>query len=169
VKTLLETNKLIREVYNHRHVGIKYHRLNTADPFDVTFTAWTDAAVGNRRDLSSTGGYFIAATEPSILESKPSPINPISWKSGRLPRIARSSLSAEIQAFSIAEEEFMYVRLQWSEMLGCDIPLRNPGALLRNVKGVMVTDSRSLYDVVHRGSKNTSGLGLKEKYSVLEF
>lgn len=62
----------------------------------------------------------------------------------------------------------MYVRLQWSEMLGCDIPLRNPGALLRKVKGVMVTDSRSLYDVVHRGSKNTSGLGLKEKYSVLD-
>jgi len=135
---------------------------------DVTFVAWCDAAVGNRRDLSSTGGYVIAATEPSILEGKPCPINMVSWKSGRLPRVSRSSLSAEIQAFSIAEEELMYVRIQWAEMMGHEIPLRKPGELLQKVPGVMVTDAKSLFDVIKKGPQNTSGLGLKEKYSVLD-
>ena len=169
VKTLMETNKLIREVYNYRHIGLKYHRLEAEnDPMNITFVAWTDAAVGNRRDLSSTGGYVIAAAEPGIVKSQACPMNMISWKSGRLPRIARSSLSAEIQAFSIAEEELMYVRLQWSEMMGYSIPYRNPGELLRKTTGVMVTDSKSLFDVVCKGAHNTSGLGLKEKYSVLD-
>ena len=168
VKTLMETNKLVREVYNNRHVGVKYHRLDADNPLDITFVAWTDAAVGNRSDMSSTGGYVIAATEPSILQSKACPLNMISWKSGKLPRIARSSLSAEIQAFSIAEEELMFVRLQWSEMMGSIIPMRNPSKILQQIPGVMVTDSRSLYDVVNRGAQNSSGLGLKEKYSVLD-
>ena len=168
VQTLLEANKLVREVYNNRHIGVKYNRLVVNDPMDVTFVAWCDAAVGNRRDLSSTGGYVIAATEPSILEGKPCPINMVSWKSGRLPRVSRSSLSAEIQAFSIAEEELMYVRIQWAEMMGHEIPLRKPGELLQKVPGVMVTDAKSLFDVIKKGPQNTSGLGLKEKYSVLD-
>ena len=32
----------------------------------------------------------------------------------------------------------------------------------------MVTDAKSLYDVVQKGDQNTSGLGLKERYSALE-
>ena len=168
VQTLLEANKLVREVYNNRHVGVKYSRLCVEDPMDVTFVAWSDAAVGNRRDYSSTGGYVIAATEPNLLEGKPCPINFISWKSGRLPRVARSSLSAEIQAFSIAEEELMYVRIQWAEMMGFTIPHHQPGKLMQKVPGVLVTDAKSLYDVIKKGPMNTSGLGLKEKYSVLD-
>ena len=39
---------------------------------------------------------------------------------------------------------------------------------MKKVPGVMVTDARSLYDIVMRGDKNTSGLGLKDKYSALE-
>lgn len=32
----------------------------------------------------------------------------------------------------------------------------------------MVTDARSLFDVIQKGPQNTSGYGLKEKYSVLD-
>ncbi len=101
VSTLKEANKLVREVYNGRHVGMKYHELDVESLEKVAFVAWTDAAVGNRRCHSSTGGYHIVATEPQILDGVASRMNPISWKSGRLPRIARSSLSAEIQAFPL--------------------------------------------------------------------
>lgn len=108
IQTIHETNKLVREVYNQRHIGLTYHRLQTPNPLDITFVAWSDAAVGNRRDMSSSGGYVVVASEKSISDGKMCPLNMISWKSGRLPRIARSSLAAEIQAFSIAEEELMY-------------------------------------------------------------
>ncbi len=53
IETLTETNKLIREVYNGRHVGLKYQNL-IVDPKDVVFIGWSDAAVGNRRDWSSS-------------------------------------------------------------------------------------------------------------------
>ena len=168
VHTIRETNKLIREVYHGRNVGLKYSKLNVTDPLEVNFVVWTDAAVGNRRDLSSSGGYFLAATEPSIQQGHPAQINPISWKAGKLPRIARSSLSAEIQAFSIAEEELMYCRLQWLEMNGVEIPLKEAASVLPLSTGIMVTDARSLYDVIFKGPNNTSGYGLKEKYSVLD-
>lgn len=95
IQTLREANKLVREVYQHRHLGLKYHKLTTNRLEDICFVAWTDAAVGNRRDYSSSGGYFISACEPSMMQGKASKLNPVSWKSGRLPRVARSSLSAE--------------------------------------------------------------------------
>ena len=168
IGTLRETNKLVREVVHGRHVGLKYQKLTVENLEQVTFVAWADAAVGNRRDYSSSGGYFIGACEPSIANGKPSKVNPISWKSGKLPRVARSSLSGEIQAYSIAEEELMYVRLQWLEMIGHNIPDRNPISLLQQSRGIVVTDAKSLYDVILKGPQNSSGYGLKEKYSILD-
>ena len=168
VATLRAANKLVRDAYNGRHVNLQYKRLDVRSLEDVTFVSWTDAAVGNRRDLSSSGGYLIGACEPKIAEGMKSQINMVSWKAGRLPRVAPSSLSAEIQAFSIAEEELMYVRLQYLEMIGHDLPLIDPATIVQRVKGIMVTDAKSLYDVIQKGPMNTSGLGLKEKYSVLD-
>ena len=40
--------------------------------------------------------------------------------------------------------------------------------VVKQIKGALVTDARSLYDTVQKGERNTSGLGLKEKYSALE-
>ena len=111
---------------------------------------------------------MIAACEPKMAQGKASQANLVSWKSGKLPRIARSSLSAEIQAFSIAEEELMYIRLQWLELIGHDIPSHDPASLVQKAPGIMVTDARSLYDIIRKGPSSTSGFGLKEKYSVLD-
>ena len=168
IQTLKDTNKLVREVHAGRHVGLKYHSLEVPALKDVVFVAWSDAAVGNRRDLSSSGGYVIAACDAKILNGQSSQLNLISWKSGKLPRVARSSLSAEIQAFSITEEELMFVRLQWLEMIGCDIPLRDPASIVKQSPGVLVTDARSLFNVIQKGPASTSGFGLKEKYSALD-
>ena len=60
----------------------------------------------------------------------------------------------------------MYVRLQWWEMRGGNLPHKDPASVVKDIAGVLVTDGRSLYDVVKRGNLNPSGLGLKEKYSV---
>ena len=168
VHTIRETNKLVREVCHGRNVGMKYSKLAVEDPLKVNLVAWFDAAMGNRRYLSSSKGYFIAATDPGIQEGQAAQINPISWKAGKLPRIARSSLSAEIQAFSIAEEELMYCRLQWLETDGVEIPLRDAASIISLSPGVLVTDARSLYDVIFKVPSSTSGYGLKEKESVLD-
>ena len=168
VATLKEANKLVREVYNGRHVGLRYECLEHMNPLDTTFVAWCDAAVGNRCNFASSGGYFIGACNPKILAGLPSKVCPISWKSGRLPRVARSSLSAEIQAFSIAEEELMLVRMEWLELCGLDIPTYRPTSILPKSQGVLVTDAKSLYDVILKGPRMAGSVGLKEKYSILD-
>jgi hypothetical protein len=166
IQTLKETNKLVREMYAQRHVGLRYEPLEHEEPLDTVFVAWTDAAVGNRKGFASSGGYFIGACDPRILDGTPSKVCPISWKSGRLPRVARSSLSAEIQAFSIAEEELMMVRMEWLEMCGETVPIHNPVSVFPLVKGVLVTDARSLFDVIQKGP-GMAGC-LKEKCSILD-
>ena len=93
VNTLLEANKLVKEVYAQRHMNLQYRKLNVKSLEDITFIAWTDAAVGNRRDLSSSGGYVIGATEPKIADGLRSQVNLVSWKAGRLPRVVFQRLS----------------------------------------------------------------------------
>ena len=166
IQTLKDTNKLVREMYAHRHVGLRYEALEHEDPLGTVFVAWTDAAVGNRRGFASSGGYFVGACDPRILDGSPSKVCPVSWKSGRLPRVARSSLSAEIQAFSIAEEELMLVRMEWIEMCGETVPIHDPISVLPMVRGALVTDARSLFDVIQKGP-GMAGC-LKEKYSILD-
>ena len=108
VRTLREANKLCREVYQEKNTVMKISSLNEIDPAKVCFVAWSDAALGNRPNGGSAGGYLIATTTPDILEGKPCTLNVVSWKSFRLPRVARSSLAAEVQGSSEAEEELMF-------------------------------------------------------------
>lgn len=168
VRTLRSANKLCREVFQHRHLSVKINMLDVESVEDVCFVAWSDAAVGNRPAGGSTGGYVVTATSPKLLQGKATALNLISWKSGRLRRIARSSLSAEVQAFSEAEEELMFARLQWAEMCGFEVPLKTPEKCVSQISGTLVTDARSLFDVVMKGDQNTSGFGLRERYSALE-
>ena len=58
---------------------------------DLVLVAWTDA-VGNRRDLTSTGtgGHLVGVAHKSILEGKRVPVNPVAWRSGKLHRVAKA-------------------------------------------------------------------------------
>lgn len=118
VDILRQANKLAREVFAQRHVPLKVVDLEVNDPKDVVFIGWSDAALGNRPNGQSTGGFVIGATRPEMLQGKLSPVNIVAWKSGKLNRVARSSLAAEVQAFSETEEELMFIRAQWAEMCG---------------------------------------------------
>lgn len=62
----------------------------------------------------------------------------------------------------------MFVRLEWVEMHGKNIPLREPISVIKEVPGVVVTDAKSLFDIIMKGPNMTSRYGLKEKYSVLD-
>ena len=68
IQSLKETNKLVREMYAQRHVGLRYEPVEHEDPLDTVFVAWTDAAMGNRQGFASSGGYFIGACDPRILD-----------------------------------------------------------------------------------------------------
>ena len=110
--------KLCRKCHAQHFQSIAIKNLGAQRDEDLCFACWTDAAVGNCPDMSSTGGYMIAMVDASFLRGQKRIANPISWKSGRLARVARSSLSAEIQALGDGEHELMYVRAELAELLG---------------------------------------------------
>ncbi len=168
VATLRAANRLVRDNFQNRHLTTRINQLNVSDPKEVVFVGWSDAALANRIDLSSTGGYVIAACHPSILEGKRAVLSCMSWRSGKLARKARSSLAAETQALSETDQELVYVRMQWAELCALDVDLKEPHTAVSKISGTVVIDAKALYDVLQKKDLNSSGAGLKDKFSALE-
>ena len=165
---LTAINKLCREIYAQRHLSVATLHLGHDSPEELVFVCWTDAAVGNRPDMSSTGGYLVGLASPQLLSGQRGPVNPIAWRSGKLHRVARSSLSAEIQALAEGEQELMACRLQWAEMLGRAPDLRQPWQTVATVPAAAVVDAKSVWDAFQKGDTATSMFSMKEKYAALE-
>eukprot|EP00435_Cladocopium_sp_Y103_P064584 s563_g26.t1 len=168
INTVKATNKLIRECFQTRHLSVRINQLDVSDPREVCFVGWSDAALANRIDMGSTGGYVIAAANPIIMQGQSSPLTLISWRSGKLARKARSSLAAEAQALSETDQELMFTRMAWAEMCGDLISLSEATEKIAAVRGTVVVDAKSLYDILLKRELNSSGVGLKDKYSTLE-
>ena len=115
---------------------------------------------------SSQGGYIIGVGNKTFLEQAESPVSVISWHSGKLARVARSSNSAELQAAADAEGEFSYIRLSLRELVGETIPLQRWQEAAAQIPSALVLDSRGVYDALARSE--SACLGLKDKRSGLE-
>ena len=164
---IAEINKFVRELYGQRDIGLNIYDLQAEDPNDLVAVAWSDAALANRVDLSSTGGMVIGFVHRKMVdEGQRGHVNVISWGSSKLRRVCRSSLAAETQALAEAEQELMFVRTQWREILGDEVNLADPAETAKKVRGVLVTDAKALYDSVQQG--NLPSFSMKEKYSALE-
>ena len=99
---------------------------------------------------------------------KRAPLTLVGWSSCRLPRKARSSLAAEAQAMSEADQELVFVRLAWAEFCALDVDLAKSEGAISQVPGTVVTDAKALYDILLKRDMNSAGVGLKDKYSALE-
>ena len=164
-------NKMVREVHSQKDIGLHIHQLCTQSEDDLVLVGWSDAALANRPDLSSTGGYVIGFVHKDTLDfnrSGPGRVNVMSWGSHKLKRVCRSSLAAEVQALAETEQELMYLRVQWREMLGYPVDLNQADKSAAKVKGVLVVDAKALYDAATGGEIQSAGLNMKEKYTALE-
>ena len=121
-----QVNKLIREVYASRSLSVQVQPLGADDPELLCLVGWSDASLANRPDLSSTGGHIIGFMHQKAIDSGLGRVNPVSWRSGKLHRVARSSLSAEAQSLADTEQELFYARLEWREMIGDYIDTAKP-------------------------------------------
>ena len=144
VEALLAANQLLHKMRDAAHEPMLIHALGS--PEEVSLVAWTDASNQNRHDGSSTGGIFIGATHKSILDGAMCAVSPVFWSSSKLQRVCRSPGSAEARAAIDGEDALWLLRYQWSELLGKRPVLRNPDHVLSQVPGVLVTDSRNVYD-----------------------
>ena len=84
-----EVNRLVREVRGQKEVGMTVHQLCAESDDDLALVAWSDAALANRADLGSTGGFIIGFVHRSMLDDGVrGPVNVMSWSSNKLRRVS---------------------------------------------------------------------------------
>ena len=147
-----QINKLVREVHSSKHLSAQVHNLGDVEAEDLIFVGWSDASLANRPDLSSTGGFLIGLMSPEDVKAGQGRVNLVSWRSQKLPRVARSSLSAEAQALSLAEQALMWCRLTWRELLGDDVDITKASESASRTKNYLIIDARGVYDALMKGA-----------------
>ena len=160
VETLQGANKILRKLRQgpsklfSRRIEGKIHLI-----------AWSDASWANRKDGKSTGGYLIGICGEDVLKGIRSHVSVVSWGTNKLKRVARSSMSAELQALAIAEDELHLCRMTWAEFNGEPINLNEVDTTVSKVPGTVVIDAKSIYDSL---TSMNQPLQLTEKRSALE-
>ena len=107
IESLQKANKIIRQAQRDDSLPIHIHAI----PLDhLNFGVFSDAAWGIRHDGSSQGGYLIYASSHALHKGEEAPVGIIEWKSWKLSRKCRSSLSAESQAMADSIDVLNFVR-----------------------------------------------------------
>ena len=106
-------------------------------------------------------GYIIGMASKEMVQERCGYVNPLSWRSGKLPRIARSSLAAEVQSLAEGEQEMMMLRFQWGEILGIPVDHRKPHLATYQMPAAMVVEAKSVYDAATKGETASSAYSMK--------
>ena len=156
-----EVNAMVRLLHECADVGIRIFAHEK-----VHFLGWSDATWGSRPDGSSQGGQLITVCDAQTAAGELGTFSVVDWGTKKLRRVARSSLSAEMQAASDCEGELLYCRMAYLEMQKGHVSLENPNEVVKEIPADLITDSKALYDSL---MKNESAcLGLEERRSGIE-
>ena len=140
---LAEANKTLRFMKETSDIPLRF--TGAADFSEVRIGAYTDASWALRPDGSSQGGFYVFVMDDVGLGGAARPLVCLDWGSKKLPRVCRSSLSAEAQAAALAVD-----RMEWCKCFlaaawfNHDPKSEQAPAILG--PSVLVTDSRGLYD-----------------------
>ena len=150
-----ELNKALRFAKQNAtcslHFGKVYNRID-----DCCIVAFADAAYAVRSDQSSQGGIIVILTSKEILAGKTVPYSVLSWRSSKLQRVCRSSLSAEAQSCSQAVDELAMIRTMIALTLDYTKDPRRDETAASCGKGVIVTDAKALFDSLRKPNFSSS-------------
>ena len=148
VSTLMEANKVLREAQQTCDVGLCFRSIS---PQNLTHVVFGDASFASPKQLASFQGTLVFATTPDLQDNKRAPISPLSWSSKKISRVVRSTLSAEAFSMSRSVDKMGWCRLLWGTLIIPEFQWRSPPDAFRQMHAaVVVTDCKSLYDLVSR-------------------
>ena len=149
VDTINKTNLLIRQVKKWKHLEYRIHPFHPDS--ELTMVCWADAAWANRPNgKDSTEGIFIGMSDEKFLKGHERDVTPIYWRSSKISRVCRSPACAETQASVDGEDDLLYLRVLWFEMIGGELNPRFPNEAASQIPAALITDSTNLYDKIHR-------------------
>ena len=115
-------------------VAIKIPRL---DKDSIRVVGFSDASFANNYDLSTQLGHIC------LLVDKHANAVPIDFKSYKSRRVVRSAMAGEVIAFSDLFDRAATLAAEIGDILGRKIPVQ------------LLTDSKSLFDVISKGSRTS--------------
>ena len=95
---------------------------------------------------SSTGGFVLTvAPYTQCIERHITDMSLIGWFTNKLNRVARSSLSAEIQQACNTDDELFAARLLRSEINGYQVTKQNVTDAVKATPGIIALDANGVY------------------------
>ena len=132
-KIIKRINGTIRYLKSHL-ANISFPKIDLAS---ARLIAYSDAAFANNSDLTSQLGRIILLCDANGNAA------PLAFKSYKSRRVTRSVLAAEVIAFSDTFDDALALRALLEQLLSRAVPLQ------------MLTDSKSLFDVIACGSRTS--------------
>ena len=90
------------------------------------------------------------ATEKLFGRGQEDDVSVMAWRSFKLPRNIAGSNNGETQVLAFADKSLWLARLAWSKMHGASVRRWHLDAAVRQVDGMLITDSRSIFDALKR-------------------
>ena len=151
VQDLPEANKFVRDMRRSAAQALHFHSFNKTPWHQSVFASWTDASDRPCRDESRTGGDVITlATEKLFGRGQEDDVSVMGRRSFKLPRKIAGSNNGETQALAFADESLWLARLAWSEMHGAPMRRWHLDEDVRQVRRMLITDSRSIFAALTR-------------------
>ena len=148
VATLLQGNRLLREAQEYDSVCVYFLPIPVAE---LTFASFGDASFASSKNLNSHQGAIVCATSEALQANTEAPLTPLTWVSKKIPRVVRSTLSAEAYSMSKAVDVLGWIRLVWGYIHVPNFPWQHPELSFKHLKpATIITDCKSLFDLVTR-------------------
>lgn len=146
VETLLEANKAFKETQQTATTAIFVRPIRMTD---VCFASFGDASFASAKQLAAQQGIFIMACTPKLARNETTEFSPIMWQTKQIGRVVRSTLSAEAYAMSSSLDKLTWIRCLWGYIKNPKFVWHKPEVALREKhSGLMITDCKSLFDLV---------------------
>ena len=128
---LKEAVKIVKKLKSER-CDIMFPALDTTS--GLKLVVYTDATLANLNGVDSCGGHVV------FLCDHRDQCSPLAWHSGKLKRVARSTIAAETMALSNGIEEALYLRKVIQFCIGGTLPI------------IAITDNKSLLQAIQSTS-----------------
>ena len=146
VESLMEGNKVLNEAKTTMETSIFVRPIQIEK---ITFASFGDASFASASQLRAQQGLFIMTCTKELAENQSTEFSPIPWNSKQIGRVVRSTLSAEAYAMSSSLDKLNWLRCLWGYAIDKSFKWQCPEEALRSCpKALIITDCRSLYDLV---------------------
>ena len=161
IEHLISANRVLYEAKSHpvslMIVPIKEQQ--------VTFCAFSDASFETGRGQSTRQGTIIFSTDGRLENNVKTVVCPVAWSSKKIPRVVRSTLSAEAVALGSTLDRLSWIRVFWQWLKDPSIDWSDPNQVLQEApRAVVATDCKSVFDL----STKTSTPACTESRTTLE-